>query len=150
MSKYVTVTEAQFKDKALLLASLADLGYGEGQVRVAAAGQHLPLYGYQGDRRAETAAIVIDRRHLAGSSNDLGFAFRDGTFVPIISEYDLGRYEGGRKTAPGALDRKHGGDFLAQLRTAYNKRVVEQIKRRVRGSARQVQEGSTIKIVVSY
>jgi hypothetical protein len=43
MSKYLTFPEVVFKDRRLLLAALADLGYTEVEE-----GEALPLYGYQG------------------------------------------------------------------------------------------------------
>ena len=51
MSKYLAYREIVFRDRQLLLDSLADLGFSNVEV-----GDDLPLYGYQGDRRSETAA----------------------------------------------------------------------------------------------
>ena len=131
MSKYLVYQEIVFKDRRLLLAALADLGYAEVEE-----GEALPLYGYQGDRRPETAELVVRRRHLGSASNDLGFARTPGGFVPIISEYDQRVL--------------HGGRLLTKLRTAYSERVVEAVTRRVRGSARRTVEGSVVKIRVRY
>src|SRR5579859_6665387 len=100
MSKYLTFNDIVFKDRRLLLAALADLGYSEVEE-----GDALPLFGYRGDRRPETAEIVIRRQHVGSLSNDIGFAdTRDG-YTPIVSEFD-------QRTV-------HGGHFLVQLRTAY-------------------------------
>ncbi len=121
MSKYLLFSEIVLKDRALLLGALADLGYTEVEE-----GTALPLYGYHGDRRRETAALVVRRRHLGPSSNDLGFARTPEGYVPIISEYDQ-----------RAL---HGGRFLVKLRTAYNERVVEEVRRRLRGSIRRTED----------
>ena len=68
MSKYLAFPEIVFKDRRLLRAALADLGYSEVEE-----GEALPLYGYQGDRRPETAEIIVRRRNLGSASNDLGF-----------------------------------------------------------------------------
>src|SRR5439155_21373046 len=46
VSKYLEFPQLAFKDRRLLLAALADLGYAEVEE-----GEALPLYGYQGDRR---------------------------------------------------------------------------------------------------
>ena len=123
MSKYVAFPEISFKDSGLLLAALADLGYNQVDD-----GEALPLFGYAGDQRPETAEIVVRRRHLGAASNDLGFARGPRGYTPIISEYD-------QRTL-------HGGRFLAALRTTYSERVVEEVRRRLHGTARRTIEGS--------
>ena len=131
MSKYLVFEGEVFKDRALLLAALADLGYVEVEQ-----GEALPLYGYRGDRRAETAEVVVRRRHLGPASNDLGFARTPDGYVPVISEYD-------RETLLG-------GHFLVRLRTAYSERTVEEIRRRLRGTAHRTVEGDRVRIRVRY
>jgi len=52
-------------------------------------GKDLHLYGYQGDKRKETADIVVRRKYIGHSSNDLGFKKgADGKYKMIVSEYD--------------------------------------------------------------
>ena len=131
MSKYLVYQEIVFKDRRLLLAALADLGYAEVEE-----GEALPLFGYQGDRRPETAELVVRRRHLGSASNDLGFARTPEGFVPIISEYDQRVL--------------HGGRLLTKLRTAYSERVVEAVTRRLHGTARRTVDGSVVKIRVRF
>ena len=99
-------------------------------------GERLPLFGYQGDRRPETAELVVRRRHLGPASNDLGFARTPRGYVPILSEYDQRVL--------------HGGHLLVRLRTAYGERVVEEVTRRVRGAARRTVERDRIVITVRY
>ena len=131
MSKYLEFPDLAFKDRRLLLAALAGLGYGEVEE-----GETLPLYGYQGDRRPESAELVVRRRHLGSASNDLGFARSPQGYVPIVSEYD-------QRTL-------HGGQFLVRLRTAYSERVVEEVRRRLHGTARRSVEGHLVKIRVRF
>ena len=131
MSKYLVFEEYAFRDRRLLLAALADVGYAEVEE-----GEALPLYGYQGDRRPETAQLVVRRRHLGLASNDLGFACTPRGYVPILSEYDQRVL--------------HGGRLLVKLRTAYGERVVNEVKRRLRGTARRTVDGDRIKITVRY
>src|SRR4051794_9957402 len=90
MSKYLTFPEVLFKDRRLLLAALTDLGYAAVEE-----GEALPLYGYQGDRRPETAQLVVRRRHLGSASNDVGFTRMPAGYVPIVSEYDQRTLHGG-------------------------------------------------------
>jgi len=83
MSKYLTFPDVIFKDQRLLLAALSDLGFADVEQ-----GEALPLYGYQGDVRSETAAIVVRRQNVGSASNDLGFARTELGYVPIVSEYE--------------------------------------------------------------
>jgi hypothetical protein len=131
MSKYLTFADIVFKDERLLLAALAELGYN-----VVEKGGAIPLFGYQGDRRAETAEIVVRRRYLGSASNDLGFTRTPAGYVPVLSEYDHRVL--------------HGGAFLVKLRTAYSERVVDEVKRRLHGTARRTVEADHIKITVRF
>src|SRR5436305_8019752 len=126
MSKYLLYESVVFVDRDLLLAALADLGYSEVEQ-----GESLALYGYQGDRRPETAELVIRRRYIGSASNDVGFRRTDRGFVPVISEYDQSTLLEGR--------------FLPRLRTAYAEQVVEAVRKRVRGSVHRATEGSLVK-----
>lgn len=131
MSKYLVFTDVVFKDRRLLLAALADVGYPDVEQ-----GEALSLFGYQGDRRPETAEIVVRRQLVGAASNDLGFARTEQGYVPIVSEYD-------QRTL-------HQGQFLVKLRTAYSEHVVEEVRKRLHGTARRTVEGSLIKIKVRY
>ncbi len=131
MSKYLTYPDLVFKDRRLLIAALADLSYDKIEE-----GERLSLFGYRGDQRPETADIVVRRRFVGSASNDLGFTLTDRGYVPIISEYD-------QRTL-------HGGKLLVKLRTAYSERVVEEVRRRLHGTARRTVEGSLVKIRVRY
>lgn len=131
MSKYLTFTDVVFKNEALLVAALGDLGYKEVEC-----GEALPLYGYQGDERTERAQLVVRRKHVGVASNDLGFARTEQGFTPIISEYDQ-----------RAL---HNGAFIAHLRTAYNERVVTEMQRRLRGTLRREQQGKLVKMKIRF
>jgi len=131
MSKYLYFNDIIFTNRDLLLAALSDLGYPNVEE-----GDAVPLYGYQGDRRAETASLVLRRQYLGSSSNDVGFARAADGYIPIISEYDQ-----------GAL---HGGQFLVHLRTAYSERVVETVRARLRGSIRRTVDGGLVRIQVRF
>ena len=131
MSKYLVFQDYVLKDRRLLLAALADLGYTEVEE-----GEALPLYGYLGDQRPETAELVVRRQHLSSASNDLGFARTPQGYVPVLSEFDQ-----------RAL---HGGRFLVKLRTAYSEHVVEEVRHRLHGTARRVVDGNVVKITVRF
>ena len=131
MSKFLTFPDVVFKDRRLLLAALAAMGYSEVEE-----GESLPLYGYQGDQRTESAAIVVRRQHLGSASNDLGFARTELGYVPIVSEYDSRALQ--------------GGQFLPRLRTLYSERVVEEVRNRLHGTMRRTVEGNVVKIKVRF
>jgi hypothetical protein len=131
MSKYLTFPEIAFKDRRLLLAALGEIGFTDVEE-----GEQLPLYGYQGDRRPETAEIVVRRQVIGPASNDLGFTQTPTGYVPIVSEYD-------ERTLLA-------GQFLPRLRTAYGEAVVEEVRRRVHGTAHRTVEGGVVKIRVRY
>lgn len=131
MSKYMTFTDAAFKDRECLLKALAECGYG-----VVEEGEALSLYGYQGDRRPETAQIVVRRKYIGSASNDLGFQKTDAGYIPVISEYDRSFMMQGK--------------FLTNLRTNYNLKSAEKLARSLRGTLHQERIGATIKIRIKY
>lgn len=127
----MTFTGTAFKDRECLLKALAECGY-----ETLEEGESLSLYGYQGDRRPETAQIVVRRKFIGAASNDLGFQRTDAGYLPIISEYDQ-RY-------------MMQGKFLTNLRTNYNLKSAEKLARNLRGTLSQERVGSTIKIRIKY
>jgi hypothetical protein len=80
--------------------------------------------------------MIVRRQYLRSASNDLGFSRTPQGYVPIVSEYDARVL--------------HGGQFLTHLRTAYSEHVVEEVRKRLRGTARRRVEGSVIKIKVRF
>jgi len=131
MSKYMTFTSAAFKDRECLVQALRECGYAETEE-----GEALSLYGYQGDRRPETAQIVVRRKFIGAASNDLGFQKTESGYVPVISEYDRSFIMQGK--------------FLTNLRTNYNLKSAEKLARNLRGTLHQERVGSTIKIRIKY
>ena len=127
----MTFTGTAFKDRECLLNALAECGYGTVEE-----GGGLSLYGYQGDRRPETAQIVVRRKFIGAASNDLGFQKTEAGYIPVISEYDQ-RY-------------MMQGKFLTALRTNYNLKSAEKLARNLRGTLHKERVGSTIKIRIKY
>lgn len=127
----MTFTEAAFKDRECLLKALAECGY-----ETVEEGESLSLYGYRGDRRPETAQLVVRRKFVGAASNDLGFQKTEKGYVPVISEYDQTYVMQGK--------------FLTALRTNYNLKSAEKLARNLRGTLQQERVGSTIKIRIKY
>lgn len=91
--------QTQFKDEKLLVECLRAV-FSEVQLHSLA----VQLEGYRGDKRSQTAEIVIPRRR-GSASNDIGFKRQaDGSFAAIISEYDSHTY---------------GAEFMRKLKLSY-------------------------------
>jgi hypothetical protein len=131
VSKYLAYPQIVFKSRELLIGALADVGY-----IAVDEGHDLPLFGFHGDQRPETAALVVRRQHIGPGSNDLGFAHGAEGYFPIISDFD-------HRTLLG-------GQFLPRLRVAYAERVVETVRKRLRASVRRTTEGSVVKLHIRY
>lgn len=112
MSEYIVV-QSNYNDAECIKLALKDLGYVFEEHEV-----EQKLVGYAGDRRQQTAHIIIRRQNVGMASNDVGFKKRaDGNYELIISEYD--------KRSP-----KTAKNLLEQMKVLYNKhKVVRQLKR---------------------
>lgn len=88
MSHFTTI-KTRITDTEALVEALRDVGFAGVEVF----GQPQHLHGYQGDRRKQTAEVVIRREHVGEASNDIGFKRRgDGEYDAIISEFDRSKY----------------------------------------------------------
>ena len=86
---HFTRLKTRITDVAALTKALADVGFKN--VEVHDTPQH--LYGVGGDRREQTAEVIIRKKHIGWLSNDIGFQRQpDGTFEAIISAYDRRKY----------------------------------------------------------
>lgn len=83
MSAYNEI-DTQYTDQQCLVEALQEMGY-KPQVHEKAE----KLEGYHGDKRTQTAEIIIPRHQVGGASNDVGFKRNaDGTFTAIVSDFD--------------------------------------------------------------
>jgi len=86
MSHYAEL-KTQIKDEKALVAALVRMGFKEEHVEIHKEATN--LYGYHGDKRNDKAEIIIRRKYIGGSSNDIGFKKQaDGTYKAIISDFD--------------------------------------------------------------
>jgi hypothetical protein len=92
-------------DQACLLAALADLGFDARKVEV----HETPvnLVGYAGDRRTQTANIVIRRQHVGAASNDVGFLASVTGYQAFVSGYDHPRFGTGWLTQLSSCYQTH-------------------------------------------
>ncbi len=87
---HFTRVKTVIKDRDWLATALRQMGFPEVEVHDQA--QH--LYGYQGDRREQTAEVIVRRQYVGRASNDLGFKENhEGAYDAIISEYDRRQYD---------------------------------------------------------
>ena len=88
MSKYAEFSTELTEEKHLVTA-LEAMGY-----TVECHQEPVNLYGYHGDKRADTANVIVRRQFIGSASNDLGFV-RDNPKAPyraIISNFDRGHF----------------------------------------------------------
>lgn len=116
MSRYQPYDCKTITNQEVLLAALAEVGFGPGTVEIH--DQTQPLYDYTGVQThylsgkasvPDTAHIIIRREHVGGAANDIGLLRKaDGTFTAIVSEYDRSRRYGPKNEmfAP-ALERAY-------------------------------------------
>ncbi len=112
MSEYI-ILQSTYNDAGCLKASLKELGYQFEDHKTAQA-----LVGYAGDRRTQTANIIVRKKHVGHAANDVGFLRKsNGTYEMIISEFDR------RKGSDSAIN------FLEKLKQIYNKnKMVKKLK----------------------
>ena len=113
MSKYDTYNCQNITSQEILLAALAELGWKDGAVEVHQTPQ--TLMDWHGQSRPQKANIIIRRRNTGlGASNDVGFIKNaDGTFSPIVSDYDSSLTARGERNSRGART------FVESIQNAY-------------------------------
>jgi Protein of unknown function (DUF1257) len=92
VSHFSTV-RSKISRKQNLISALEKIDGGRWKGCVEVYEEAANLYGYRGDKRAQKSEIIIRRKHIGSSSNDIGFTRQeDGTYSAIISEYDSSTY----------------------------------------------------------
>ena len=79
--------ETVFKDKDCLVEALKEMGF-----KPSVHDEAKQLTGYQGDKRQQTAEIIIPKAQVGSASNDIGFKKEGDVYKAIISAYDGGKY----------------------------------------------------------
>jgi hypothetical protein len=127
MSHYSEVA-IELTDEGCLVAALSRLGF-KGKMEVHWEAE--PLYGYQGDARAQKAHIIIRQQHVGRAANDLGFERQaDGKYRVWVSEYDQ-KYN------------KYDSAWMGKLKQAYGveKARAEAKKKGYRVSEKKLDDG---------
>lgn len=66
---HFTRIKTGIKHTDVLVKALTKMGFKHIEIHETAQ----PLYGYQGDRRSDTAEVIIRRKYIGRMSNDVGF-----------------------------------------------------------------------------
>ncbi len=123
MSHYSKI-KTKISNRDFLVKALNDLGFTKEMIKVSDI--PMQLEGYQGDKRADTAEIVIPRRFVGGSSNDLGFKLQeDGTWGAIISDFDKSSGQSHKNDRTAGM-RGYGENWLNALTQRYNYQHIKQ------------------------
>lgn len=109
MSAYVSV-EVEFSDQSSLIDALKGLGLTDEQIEVHETPAN--LYGYHGDMRAETANVIVRRKHIGHASNDFGFVKQGDKYKLHLSEYD-------QKATPSRFGCQDTKEFVTKLKVGY-------------------------------
>lgn len=122
MSAYITLMTPMI-DQECVLEALAEVGFEASKVEVHAS--PVSLVGYEGVGRHQVANIVIRRKHVGSSSNDIGFLATPTGYQAIVSDFDRSRF---------------GVDWLARVHERYQGRWVAKEARLVEAERHRVEE----------
>jgi hypothetical protein len=137
MSAYMTLL-TPMTDQGCLLAALADLGFDRTKAEVHAVPVHLE--GYTGDRRSQTAHIIIRRQHVGAASNDVGFLASATGYQAFVSGFDHPRFGTGWLTQLNSRYQVHWSAQQARLAAEELRRLEEERQRVVEAQRRSVHE----------
>lgn len=133
MSAYITLL-TPMTDQECLLAALVDLGFDTTRVEVHAA--PVQLVGYAGDRRSQTANIVIRRQQIGAASNDVGFLATATGYQALVSGYDHPRFGAGWITQLSLRYQAHS-DAKKERAAAEERRRIEEERQKLVEAQRQ-------------
>jgi hypothetical protein len=137
MSAYMTLL-TPMTDQECLLSALADLGFDKSKVEVH--DSPVNLVGYAGDRRAQTANIVIRRQHVGAASNDVGFLASVVGYQAFVSGYDHPRFGTGWLTQLNSRYQTHWTVKQERLAVEERRRQEEERQRVVEAQRQAVHE----------
>jgi hypothetical protein len=137
VSAYITLM-TPMTDQECLLAALADVGFNHTKVEVHAT--PVPLVGYTGDRRAQTANVVIRRQHVGGASNDVGFLATNTGYQAYVSGYDHPRFGTGWISQLHERYQQHSAAKLERLATEQRRLLEEERQKLVEAQRAAVHE----------
>lgn len=135
MSAYLKLL-TPMTDQECLLAALADVGFDSARVEVH--DEPVNLVGYLGDRRVQTANIVIRRQFVGGASNDVGFLSTAMGYQAFVSGYDHPRFGQGWLSKLNEHYESHWTTKQERLAEEERRRLEEERKRLVEAQRQAV------------
>jgi hypothetical protein len=159
MSAYMKLL-TPITDLESLLAALTDLGFDAAKVEVHET--PVSLIGYQGDQRIQTANVVIRRRYIGASSNDVGFLASSTGYQALVSDYDRSRFGTEWLTRLNNAYQTHWGAKQERLAAEERRRLEEERQRLVEAQrmavnarakkmgyrVQETRDGETIRLVL--
>ena len=132
MSKYMTFANVVFRNKALLVAALTEIGCKQIEQ-----GVNLEMgrrYSEQSQHRVE---VLVPHNTVGNYYGDIGFELTENDSYQLVMD---------------DLDQQYvfNGQFVPKLSTAYNEEVVKEVALRLRGTMQRTVEGGVVKIKVRY
>jgi hypothetical protein len=132
MSKYLAFTEVVFKDRALLVSALEQIGCTQ-----VIQGENLAMGRYWAEQAEMRADVIVPRGVVGNGFGDIGFTrVEGGGLAPVLDDLDR--------------ERALGGKFLPRLRATYNELAVAQVAARVNGTMQRTADGGVVKIRVRF
>jgi uncharacterized protein (UPF0335 family) len=155
MSAYITLLTPMI-DRECLLAALVDMGFGAqgaegdlkpqmsnegfGATKVEVHDTPVSLVGYRDDLRQQTANIVIRKKYVGPSSNDVGFLATNTGYQLIVSGYDQGRFGKPWLSNLHARYQVHSAAKQERAAAAEKRRIEEERKKLVEAQRQAVYE----------
>ncbi|MCC5640993.1 DUF1257 domain-containing protein [Nostoc sp. CHAB 5844] len=128
----------KFKDQSCLVEALQRFGFYP-QIH----DKPVNLFGYRGDKREQTAHIVVPRHQISHASNDLGFYWNGSEYECFISEYD-------KSFGLAKRDFGLGSQFLPKLQQEYINLYLPKLATQMGGEVVQTEiKGSVTTVRVS-
>ena len=140
MSAFVSV-ETEFEDVDCIVDALVAAGFDRTHVEVPA--EPVSLVGYHGDVRPQKAAVIVRRRHIGRSSNDMGFYKNEkGKYALWLSQAD-------HSLVPHHLGMKNKDELVGRLKQGYAEAKVSKAAKAGHWGMKKTKVGGKVVLTLS-
>lgn len=120
---HISKVSTQLKDKESLIAALQDMGFTAEQIELHDTPVSLKGYGTGGSK----GNIIIRKKHLANSYNDIGFVKKeDGTYEALISDPNMRNSAASRNSHTEGI-KNFGNDWMNKLNQRYSYQNIKKV-----------------------
>lgn len=145
---HFTKLKSKLTNEAALVEALKDLGFTTEQIEIHE--KPAQLEGYDGRMRNEKANVVIRRKHVGSSMNDMGFLKqKDGTYEAIISDYNAGWGNAGKKNELTKKCKGYDKRWMDLLHQRHTYHTVKQFADEYADSVEEEYEQDTLKLTIT-